>query len=218
MKIIAINGSPRKNGNTAIMCKHFLEGAEAATKNIQTSLTNLYDFNFKGCVSCFACKRKGSATYGKCTRKDDIFELLEEVSSADGVVFGSPIYFGYFSSGLHCFLERLLFPYTTYEKNFKTIAPKRFPTAMIYTMNASEERTQTIGQSNLTEYMESYIGRVFSPPQLIYAYNTYQFNDYSVFKAEGFNEQEKAIYKKNQFPMDCKNAYNAGSIMFERKM
>jgi putative NADPH-quinone reductase len=217
MKIIAINGSPRKNRNTATMCKHFLEGAVSAGKNVQTSLINLYDYSFKGCVSCFACKRKNSITYGKCTYKDGISELLDEVSSADGVVFGTPIYFGYFSSVMHSFLERLLFPYATYEKDYRTIAPKRFPTAMIYTMNIPEEKFKTSGHVNLTEHMENCIGQVFSPPKLLYAYNTYQFNDYSSFEAERFNEQEKAIHKKNQFPIDCKNAFDAGKTMIESK-
>jgi multimeric flavodoxin WrbA len=217
MKIIAINGSPRKNGNTATMCKHFLEGAASAGNNVETSLIHLSDYNFKGCISCFSCKRKNSTTYGKCTYRDGISELLEEVSSADGIVFGSPIYFGYFSSGIHCFLERLLFPYTTYEADFKTIAPKRIPTAMIYTMNATKEKLSANGHSDLLGHMESYVGRIFSPPQLIYAYNTYQFRDYSTVEAGGFNEPEKAAYKETQFPIDCQNAFDAGNVMVETK-
>lgn len=58
VKIIAINGSPRKNGNTATMCKHFLEGATSAGSNIETSLIHLSDYVYKGCISCFSCKRK----------------------------------------------------------------------------------------------------------------------------------------------------------------
>ncbi|XWX63056.1 flavodoxin family protein [Desulfitobacterium sp. AusDCA] len=48
MKVIAINGSPRKNKNTATLLNKALEGAE-------TELIHLYDLNYKGCVSCFAC-------------------------------------------------------------------------------------------------------------------------------------------------------------------
>lgn len=219
IKITAINGSPRKNGNTAVMCKHFIEGAASVGSNVETSLVHLSDYNFKGCISCFSCKRKNSATYGKCTYRDGISELIEEVSSADGIVFGSPIYFGYFSSAMHCFLERLLFPYTTYEKDFKTIAPKQIQTAMIYTMNASQERVEANanGHPDLLGHMESYIGRVFTPPQLIYAYNTYQFRDYSTVEAEGFNEPEKAAYKEAQFPIDCQKAFDAGNMMVETK-
>jgi multimeric flavodoxin WrbA len=216
MKIIAINGSPRKNGNTATMCKHFLKGATSTEQNVQTSLVNLRDYDFKGCVSCFACKRKNSTAYGKCTYKDGISELLEGVSSADGIVFGSPIYLGYFSSCMHCFLERLLFPFITYEKEAKTIAPKRFQTAMIYTMNASQERSKEIGQENFPKRMESYIERVFTAPEIISAYNTYQFDDYNLFESAMFDEQNKAIHREKQFPIDCQNAFNAGKTMVEK--
>jgi multimeric flavodoxin WrbA len=216
MKIIAINGSPRKKGNTATMCRHFLNGATSAENNVQTLLINLYDYDFKGCVGCFSCKRKNSANYGKCVRKDGISSLLEEISLADGIAFGTPIYFGYFSSGLHSFLERLLYPYVTYEKNFTTIAPKRFQTAMIYTMNTSEERSKEIGQANLPKRMESYIERVFAKPSTIYAYNTYQFDNYSSFEAGMFDEHDKANYREQQFPIDCQNAFNAGKTMVEK--
>lgn len=64
-QIYIINGSPRKNWNTAHMCKSFSQGAE--TKGINTEIINLYDINFKGCRSCFACKLKGGKNFGKCS-------------------------------------------------------------------------------------------------------------------------------------------------------
>ena len=54
--IIAINGSPRKNGNTAALLNKALEGA--SSQGATTEMINLYDLNFKGCMSCFACKLK----------------------------------------------------------------------------------------------------------------------------------------------------------------
>jgi len=64
MNIVAINGSPRKNANTATLLKHALAGAEK--NGAQTELVHLYDFNYTGCVSCFACKLIGGKSYGKC--------------------------------------------------------------------------------------------------------------------------------------------------------
>ncbi len=61
MNVVAINGSPRKNWNTAILLNKALEGA--AAKNASTELIHLYDLNFKGCVSCFACKQRGGKSY-----------------------------------------------------------------------------------------------------------------------------------------------------------
>lgn len=56
MKILAVNGSSRKIWNTAILLNKALEGAES--QGAETELVHLYDRNFKGCTSCFACKRK----------------------------------------------------------------------------------------------------------------------------------------------------------------
>lgn len=61
MRIVAINGSPRKNKNTATLLKKVLEGAADAfaPETIETELVNLYDLTYTGCRSCFACKLKG---------------------------------------------------------------------------------------------------------------------------------------------------------------
>lgn len=117
MKIIAINGSPRKNWNTARLLEAALDGARA--QGAETKLYHLYDYDFKGCRSCFACKRIGSPFYGKCAQKDGISDILAEVKAADGLVLGTPIYFGAATGEFRSFLERLLFPNYAYdlEKN-----------------------------------------------------------------------------------------------------
>ena len=63
MKIIALNGSPRKNWNTALLLENALKGAKDA--GAETEMVHLYDINFKGCISCFLCKRQNSKYYGK---------------------------------------------------------------------------------------------------------------------------------------------------------
>ena len=67
MQALFINGSPRKNGNTAKLLKRAMEGATEA--GAETELINLYDrsLNFKGCMSCFACKLKGGKTSTRLT-------------------------------------------------------------------------------------------------------------------------------------------------------
>lgn len=51
--MIVINASPRKKGNTAELCRNVVEGAKS--NNAEVWMINLYDYDFKGCVSCFAC-------------------------------------------------------------------------------------------------------------------------------------------------------------------
>ena len=64
MNIMAFNGSPRKDWNTANLLNKALEGA--ASKGATTELIHLYDLNYKGCISCFACKTKNGKSYGRC--------------------------------------------------------------------------------------------------------------------------------------------------------
>lgn len=94
MKALFINGSPRKNGNTAKLLQRAMEGAEAAGAEVEW--VNLYDrkLNIKGCMSCFACKVKGGKK-GVCSFKDDLLPILQKAVEADVLVCGSPNYCGY---------------------------------------------------------------------------------------------------------------------------
>jgi multimeric flavodoxin WrbA len=56
MKVIVINGSPRKKNNTATLCKEFLEGVKSVDSNIETEIINIYDLNFTGCKSFLNAK------------------------------------------------------------------------------------------------------------------------------------------------------------------
>lgn len=109
MKIIAINGSPRPNGNTATLLHKALEGAASA--GAETECIDLYKLKYKGCISCFYCKRK-DREHGSCGVQDELTPILQKVKAADGVLFGSPIYFMNLTSDMQAFLERLLFPLT----------------------------------------------------------------------------------------------------------
>ena len=71
---------------------------------------HLYEHTYKGCTSCFQCKKLGGSSYGACAIHDGITPLLEEALHADALIFGSPIYFSDITGMLKCFLERLLFP------------------------------------------------------------------------------------------------------------
>lgn len=215
IQIVAINGSPRDTGNTAVMCRSFLDGAKSSNEKVETTLINLYDIDFKGCTSCFACKRDGGESYGKCAMQDGLTPVLEKIAKADGLVIGSPIYMSEITGEVRSFMERLIFQYSTYESPRKILSPKRIPTAMIYTMNVTKEGAEKSGYNEYFDREESLLARVFQRPVRICAYNTYQFDDYSKYKANAFSESEKRQYKETQFPVDCQIAFDAGKQMVE---
>lgn len=143
MNIIAVNGSPRKHGNTATLLEHALKGAGKAAVPGHTAdlrMVHLYDLQYTGCRSCFACKKLGGASYGRCAVHDDLGPILAEAAQADALIFGSPIYFGNISGQMRTFLERLLFPFFVYDATYSSIAPRKMPTAFIYTMNVTEQQ------------------------------------------------------------------------------
>ena len=108
MKVMAFNGSPRKKWNTATLLEKALEGA--SSQGAETNLIHLYDLNYKGCISCFACKTKGGKSYGRCAVKDDLAPVFKHIEEADAIILGSPIYLGTVSGEMRSFMERLMFP------------------------------------------------------------------------------------------------------------
>lgn len=217
MRIVAINGSPRKNKNTATLLKKVLEGAAdaVAPETIETELVNLYDLTYTGCTSCFACKLKGGPSYGKCAIKDDLYPVLEKLADADAVVFGSPIYYRTITGQLHSFYERFLYPYMTYKKGYPTLVTNKMKTACIYTMNVTEEEMLDGGYRKNMELFETFIEMYFTKPKLLFSFNTTQFNDYSRYVCETFSAEEKATYKAEHFLTDCEHAYELGKQLMK---
>jgi len=100
MKVLAVNGSPRKNGNTATMLREILSGA--AEKGAKTRLVHLNDLTMKGCQGCLTCREKP----GECAHKDDFQGLLEEMKNCDAIALGTPIYVFSVTGQFKCFLDR----------------------------------------------------------------------------------------------------------------
>ena len=74
MNIVVINASPRKRGNTAELCKHVVEGAMDIGADVE--YVNLYSYDFKGCMSCFACHLKKNMDNPLCFWRDDLKDIL----------------------------------------------------------------------------------------------------------------------------------------------
>lgn len=211
MEIIAINGSPRKKGNSAAMLKSWLDGAKEANPDSGVQWVDLYDLAFTGCRSCFACKRKNGRSYGECPIKDGIHDLIRAVYAADAIGISCPIYFGELDAYTRCFLERAMFCKTTYRKNHDSLAPKPVPVTMIYTMNCPEELASRHHYPMHWDDVEWYIANAFRHPVTrVCAYNTYQFDNYDDYEMEMFAESEKRKYRDEHFQNDLAAAFQAG--------
>ncbi|WP_306423190.1 flavodoxin family protein [Desulforhabdus sp. TSK] len=207
---MAINGSPRKEWNTAAMLEHALEGA--ASKGAETRLFHLYDLDYKGCISCFACKKKGGKSLGRCATRDGLTPLLEEIRGADALILGSPIYFGEVSGEMRSFLERLLFPYLRYEDwSGRTLFPRKIPTAWIYTMNIPEEMVPKMSLERVFQFNAFLLEMIFGPCESLMSFDTLQFEDYSKYEAGMFDAAAKRKRHEEVFPEDCRKAFDLGA-------
>ncbi|HOK27879.1 MAG TPA: flavodoxin family protein, partial [Methanomassiliicoccaceae archaeon] len=100
MNVIGIIGSPRQNGNVSTLVDEVLKGAAEAGHS--TKAYRLGEMKYAGCQACMYCK-----SHDKCRQDDDMSKLMEEMKTADAVVFGSPIYYWQFSSQFRTFIDRL---------------------------------------------------------------------------------------------------------------
>lgn len=208
MKVLAFNGSPRKTWNTATLLSKALEGA--ASQGAETELIHLYDLNYKGCISCFACKTKGGKSYGKCPIQDDLKAIFEKVEQVDAILLGSPIYFGRVTGEMAAFMERLLFQYLVYSNPPQSLFPRKIHTGFIYTGNITEELLKEYGMDKSIAFDEFAMQSTFGATESLISFDTYQFEDYSKVVAPAFDPEKKAKRKEEVFPVDCEKAFAMG--------
>ncbi len=214
MKVLAINGSPRKQWNTATLLNKALEGA--ASEGAETEIIHLYDINFKGCTSCFACKIKNGKSYGKCAYKDEITPVLNRIEDFDALILGSPIYLGTVTGEMKSFMERLVYPYLVYDAARSSLFPKKIPVGSIYTMGADESRVKDMSIDRHIALNEMILGRIFGRSESLVVTDTYQFDDYSKY-VTSHNEEEKDRRRREVFPQDCKKAFEMGMRFAKEK-
>lgn len=211
MKVIAVNGSPRKEWNTAILLNKALEGASSL--GAETRIIHLYGLDYKGCRSCFSCKLKDGKSYGRCAVKDDLTPIFEQIEGADALILGSPIYIGAVTGQMKSFIERLTFPYLVYDANRSTLFKKRIKTGFIYTMGANESRMKEVGYDQPTKINEMVLARIFGASESLLVTDTYQFDDYSKYVSSGLDPEAKAKRRAEVFPVDCQKAFEMGVRM-----
>lgn len=100
MKVLGINSSARKDGNTALLMGIVFE--ELNREGIETEMIQLAGKVIEPCKACWACGGKGT-----CVHKNDLFqEIYEKMARADGILLGSPVYTANISANMQAFLER----------------------------------------------------------------------------------------------------------------
>ena len=208
-KIVIIDGGPRRKFNTASMLQKFAEGASSVSNEIEVKTVRLYGLDYKGCMSCMACKIKGKAS-NVCKFKDALTPVLEEIAEADSLVLGSPIYFGDVTGQMRAFLERLAFPWLSYN-DYSMTAPKRMPVVLVETMNGLPDRNNSQGYGSMEYCLKAALGE----PERLIAYNTYQVKNYDRFELASFSEEAKRQYRKEHWEQDLQKAFEAGRHMAE---
>ena len=206
--MIVVNGSPRKQWNTAQLLEKVVEGAKSAGMNAR--LVHVYDFDFKGCKSCFACKRVDGTSHGRCAMRDGLTPLLDAIRDADALVFGSPLYLMTETGEMRSFLERACFPYVCYSNPPTSLFPRRIKNAFIYTMNMGKEHAENMGFENHMNKTKFFMEMVFGPCEMQVCSDTLQYTDYEAHGNVLFDGGAKKRRHEEVFPKDLEQAFELG--------
>lgn len=102
MKVIAINGSPKKEGNTQLLIKEV--ALELEKEGIEIEILHVGNKNIRGCMACGQCSKNRDE---KCIINDDYFnDSIQKMKNADGIILGSPVYFSAIAGTMKSFLDR----------------------------------------------------------------------------------------------------------------
>lgn len=99
-KVLILSGSPRKNGNSDMLCDEFMRGAKESGHAVEK--INVAEKNIGYCKACYYCRNSG----GECIIKDDMGEILQKMIEADVIVLASPVYFYSIDAQLKAVIDR----------------------------------------------------------------------------------------------------------------
>ena len=111
MKVLILNGSPRRNGNTSIALREMEK--VFAEEGVETEIVQLGNKAIRGCIACGSCHKNG-----KCVFDDEVNELAPKFEAADGLVAATPVYYASANATLIACLDRLFFS-TGFDKRMK---------------------------------------------------------------------------------------------------
>ena len=208
--IVAINGSPRTEWNTATLVEEAAQGARESGAEVQRF--DLYKLEpFTGCISCFVCKRP--KTLGTCVYRDGLTPVLGAIRASDGLIIGSPNYLGELSAAFRALYERLIFQNLTYNMEKPCCNEHPIPVLLIMTSNAPDGMYRDLLQ-NYRQTLSRFVG----PTEVFVSGNTLQLKDYSktdwpwtMFDGEAKRQRHETV-----FPQECKQAYEMGISLVKR--
>lgn len=213
MKIVVVNGSPRPNWNTATLLKEAAEGAKS--QGAEVVYFDLYrQEKFTGCISCFGCKLP--ANEGRCIVKDGLTPILSAIREADGLILGTPNYFGDITAGTRALYERLLFPYLTYKISPRSCNPKAIPVLLVMTSNAPNAFYETSPYGEMLKNYQRALSAFIGNTKVFVVGDTLQVKDYSRYNWTMFDPEKKKLHHETTFPAERTQAFALGAEMVQK--
>ena len=105
-KVLILSASPRRSGNSDLLCDQFLHGAREAGHQVEKIF--LRDKKINHCIACGACQKNG----GQCSQQDDMAAILEKMIRADVIVMATPVYFYTMNGQMKTLIDRTYARYT----------------------------------------------------------------------------------------------------------
>jgi len=105
-KVLILSGSPRKGGNSDLLCDEFMRGAKEAGHDVEKIWVATKKIDY--CHACYYCQKSG----GECTIKDDMADVLQKMINADVIVLASPVYFYSIDAQLKALIDRTVARWT----------------------------------------------------------------------------------------------------------
>ncbi len=122
MNTLAIVGSPRKGKATDTLIDKAIEGVTSQHPNSSVKKIHLMDHNIQFCKNCLVCREtKTDEPYAKCTIRDDMDMISEELVNADALILGTPVHSAFVTAIMATFLERITWTFAKPEKNYGPI-------------------------------------------------------------------------------------------------
>jgi multimeric flavodoxin WrbA len=143
MKLLAFVGSPRKEGNTAVLVREIVRAAQE--HEAETEIIYLNDLTMRGCQGCMGCKKTG-----RCVLKDDMTPLYDQIIAADVMVLGSPVYGDSMTGQLKIFMDRL---YPFFNTDLTSNLPKGKKAALVFTQGWPQADTYTSYFQTVAEFL-----------------------------------------------------------------
>jgi len=134
MHVLAVNGSPRRKGNTSTILDAVLKGVEEA--GATSTHLRLDEIDLKGCVGCLSCREKP----GRCARQDGLTPYLDLLKASDAMVVGCPVYMFHVSGQMKLFVDRIYSFYVNREDGgYDSALPKGKRFAMVTSQGHPEQ-------------------------------------------------------------------------------